>query len=225
MKLLEIVKSMRFGGTRAEVLDAVGSFSATPHERDRKTGLYVPSWKTRDAAFTYRPGNGSAGEVNRTHPASINAYFPDATNPPNLFGQPVIVDATSHQVRRYGVGEANTTGAVPWGVTVRPFPFQQPTAATSGAPATFNSGIPPSNQPVDVLRAGYILVMLGNGSITGAVLGGPVFIWCAASSGNNILGSFTTTTTAGSVAALNTNWFYMHGVQDASGIVEISFNV
>lgn len=203
-----------------------GMFSRTPFERDPDTGLYVTdAARTLDAAFTYRAGAGSPGEVNRTHPVSINAYMPDATHPNDLFGQPAIIDATSHRPRKYGTGEANTTGASPWGVSVRPFPFQQPTAATAGAPATFNTGTPPSNQPIDLCRSGYILVQLGNGSITGAVLGGPVFIWCATSAGNDVLGSFTTTTTAGSVAALDTNRFYYHGVQDASGIVEVSFNV
>ncbi len=204
-------------------LGVEGSFSRTPHERDEKTGLYIPSWKTRDAAFTYRSGAGFPGDVNRMHPASINAYMPDPTTPPDLFGQPVIVDGTSHQVRKMASGDTAVT--VPWGTTVRPFPFQQPTAATAGAPATVNSGTPPSNAPVDVLRAGYILVKLGDGQITGAVLGGPVYVWCAASSGHNVAGSYTTSTTGGSVATLDANRFYFHGTEDGSGIVEISFNV
>ena len=207
-------------------LRRIGDVSQTPHERDAETGLYLPSAKFRDAAFTYTSGAGSPGDVNRAHPVSVSAYIQDATSPANLYGQPVTVDSSSHKVRRYTTADANTTGVVPWGITVRPYPIQQPTAASGlAAPAAFGNITPPATGPIDVMHFGFILVQLGDGQITGAVLGGAVYIWCAATAGHDVLGSVTTTTTAASVAALSTTRFYFHGVEDSSGVVEVRWNL
>jgi len=186
--------------------------------RRAESGLLVGRMKTRDAAFAFRMGAGFAGDVNRTHPVSIEAMMLDATNPPTFFGQPVVLDATSHNPRKLLAGDTALTSIE--GVIVRPFPTQQPQAATDFAPATFNSGGPSTKFAQDVLRWGYINVVLGNGQLTGAVRGGAVFIWCAASSGNHVQGGFETVASGGNTMSLDGRFTY-RAVQDANGVVEL----
>ena len=82
-------------------------------------------FKTRDAAFKYRMGAGYPGDVTRTHPVDIFPELADATTPPDLAGQGVILDATSHRVRKLIVATDGVTGSIAlYGITVRTFPFQ-----------------------------------------------------------------------------------------------------
>ena len=191
----------------------------------QKSGIFVGRAVTKDVAYTFRMPGGFAGEANRTHPVSIISEKFDGTNYPTAFGMPLILDSSSHLPRKFLSTEKNTTGVYPYGVVVRPYPGQGTPAATYGAPETFGVGAPPSNQIGDVLTWGYVKVQLGDGQITGAVKGGAVYIWCDTAAGHDLTGYFTTTTTSGSVAALDTNHFMWNGVQDASGIVELKFKV
>lgn len=197
-------------------------FKLQDYEFDRSEGgLSLGRHKVRDVAFTFRMNAGVPGEVNRTHPASIEPAYPDQTKPPTLYGQPVIIDATSHNPRRFDTGD--TAVVLAYGCVVRPYPTQQPQANTDFAPATLGAGGPSSKAVIDLLRSGYIMVKLGNGLITGAVKGGAVFVWCAASSGNHIQGQFEVAASGGNTAALDARFTY-NGVEDANGVVELSFN-
>jgi len=186
--------------------------------RRTESGLYVGRMRTRDATFAFRMGAGFPGDVNRTHPVSIEPMQLDATNPPTFFGQPVVLDGTSHNPRKLLAGDTALTSIE--GVIVRPYPTQQAQASTDFAPATFNSGGPNKTIVQDVMRWGYINVVLGNGAITGAVRGGAVFIWCAASSGNHVQGGFETAASGGNTMALDGRFTY-RAVQDANGITEL----
>lgn len=177
--------------------------------------------KTRDAAFQFRMGAGFAGDVNRTHPASIEPVMNDATNPVLLAGLACLPNAAGNGVRSIAAGD--TTMTSPYGVTVRSFPFQQVAASNYGS-AAFGSAALAGGTIQDVLRSGYIMVQLPAGAAA-VGKGAPVFVWCAASAGAHTQSGFEVAATGGSTAALDVNRFSFNGAADASGIVELSFNI
>jgi hypothetical protein len=172
--------------------------------------------KTRDAAFSYRMGAGFPGDVNRTHPASIEPVLIDAAAPPTLYGQPTLIDPTTQGVRPFAAGDTAVTDA--YGMTVRPYPTQQESATNYGATG-LGTGTPPASGIMDVLRMGYIMAKV-NGS---TVKGGTVYVWCAASTGSHVQGGLEATASAGNTAALSRVTF--NGVPDANGFVEVAFNI
>jgi len=135
-------------------------------------------------AFQFRMSTGFAGDVNRTHPASIEPALLDATNPPVNYGVAVQCNTAANSIRGLLASDYNATDF--WGVTVRPYPFQQGTSAIAYAGAPLGSlGVLPA-QPVDVLRSGYILVPV----VGTPTKGGAVFVWYASPSGAHITGGF-----------------------------------
>lgn len=176
--------------------------------------------KTRDVAIPYRMAAGYPGDVNRTHPASIEPTLIDSTSPPTAYGQPTVVDPTTQGVRPFAAGDTALTGS--YGATVRPYPFQQSSGSNYGA-ATLGAAVPPVSGQMDVLRSGYIISKLSGA--TQPVKGGAVFVWCAASAGAHVQGGFEAAASAGNTAALDPNHYSFNGVPDANGNVEISFNV
>lgn len=173
--------------------------------------------KVKDVAFAFRMGAGFAGDVNRTHPASITACLIDTTLPPTAYGQAVLLDTTSHNARRWNTGDA--AGAA-YGVTVRPYPTQQASASNYGEVA-FGSVAPPVTGIVDILMSGYIMVNLPFGGTT--VKGGTVYVRVAATSGNHIIGSFEAASDGSNNVAITGCTF--NGSPDANGNVEIAFNI
>ena len=171
-------------------------------------------------AFKYRMTAGIPGDVNRTHPASILPCLIDANLPPTLFGQAVKVDPTTNGVTPLTATDDALTDI--FGVTVRPYPFQQQSASNFGA-AAFGPGGPYATGEIDVLRAGYIMVSIPAGQT--ATKGAPVYIWTAASSGAHVVGGFEATDTSGSVAALNPVKFFFNGPADADGNVELGITL
>lgn len=170
---------------------------------------------TIDAAFTYRMGAGFAGTVNRTHPASIQPDAVNATNPPTAFGIPVLADATTNTVRMFIAADASTTAIKAYGLTVRPYPFQQSTSSTAYAGAALGSAAPAVGQPIDDLTDGYILA-----SVVGtAAKGAQAYVWCAASTGSHVQGGLEAAASSGNTVPL-TNVFF-NGPADASGVAEV----
>lgn len=178
--------------------------------------------KTRDVAFTFRMGAGFTGDVNRTHPASIEPVLIDAASPPLLFGQAVLVDPTTQGIRPMVASDVALTKA--YGVTVRAFPTQQSSGTNYGA-APLGSAVPPTSGVMDALRAGYIMVQLGNTAWPNAKKGSAVFVWTAASTGTHVQGAFEDTFSATNTAALDTNLYTFNGTPDANGVVELAFNI
>lgn len=176
--------------------------------------------KTRDVAFQFRMGAGFTGDVNRTHPASIEPVLVNTTTPPLFYGQGVIVDAAGQGVRPLVAGDVALTAV--YGVTVRAFPIQQSSASNFGA-AALGAATPPASGVIDVLRSGYIMVQLG-GTFAAAKKGGPVYIWTAASSGAHIQGTFEDTLVGGSTTPALPGVTF-NGTPDVNGVVEICFNV
>lgn len=178
-------------------------------------------FRFRDVAFAFRMGAGFAGDVNRTHPAAIEAALQDATNPVNKFGVPVLINASANSVRAIAAGDASATAILPFGFSVRPFPVQASTAGAFGA-TSFNSGIPQATGAIDILRNGLIMGQLNTGAT--AVKGGAIYVWCAATTGNHIQGGLESVANAGNTALLDPRYTY-NGPADATGVVEISVNV
>lgn len=192
-------------------------------------GIFRGRKFTQDAAFTFRMGAGFAGDVNRSHPMTIEPTLNDVTNPVLAYGLALLaVGAAPNSVRNL---VAATDGAITaiYGISVRPFPTQQPTATNFGAQA-FGSGTPPVQGSLDVLKGGYILVNV-NG-VAHPVKGGQVYVYVAASAGSHVLGGFEAGAGANLVSLDATaTRIYWNGPDDASavgagglGVAELVFN-
>lgn len=191
---------------------------------DRHDGASRGRRMTKDAAFTFRMGAGFAGDVNRTHPASIEPCLIDAANPPLFYGEAVIADLTSTNGVRAPVAGDSGLASV-FGVTVRPFPIQAGSGSNFGAVALGVPGVPPASGVIDILKSGYIMVNLAGAAA--ALKGSPVFVWVAASSGSHVQGGFEAAATGGSTVALDATGdrYYFNGPADSNGIVELAFNL
>jgi len=174
---------------------------------------------THDVAFTYRMGAGFAGDVNRTHPASIEPVLTNATNPPTRYGDPVIVDTATNTIRKLIATDTAVTKI--YGILVRPFPVQAASSSGNYGAQSLGNAVPPLGVQVvqDVLREGYGLAqVVGSPTKQGAV-----FIWIAASSGNHVQSGFEASATGGSTIAITNAWF--NGPPDASGVTEVQVAV
>lgn len=173
--------------------------------------------KVRDVAFQFRMGAGFAGEVNRTHPASIEPAVQDGTNPVLGYGFAVLATTSGNSVRQMASGDTSVTSL--YGISVRPFPTQQSTTSTAYAGVGLGATVPPAAGAIDILRAGYIMV-----NIVGTpVKGGAAFVWVAASSGSHLQGGFEAAATGGSTASIANVIF--NGPPDANGIGEVIIRI
>lgn len=173
--------------------------------------------RTRDTAFQFRMGAGFGGDVNRGHPASIQACLVDPVAPPQFYGEAVLIATASQGAREVAAGDSALTNI--WGVTVRPYPIQQQSATAYGAIA-YGAGVPPSQQPIDILTAGYILVPV----VGSPVKGGAVFVWYGATGAGHTLGGFEAASGA-STMALDTGRYKWNSPPDANGIAELSITL
>lgn len=171
------------------------------------------------SAFPFRMPAGFPGDVNRTHPASIEPMLMDPTSPVLLNGNAGVLDATSHKLRRIlATEQSDATDLRAYALVIRPYPLQQ---QTGGMSATLGgASVPPTSGVIDGLRGiGYIMAQLNVG-VTAPVKGGRVYVWAAATSGNHILGGYETDFSAGNTVRLTTSFTY-NGPADANGVTEI----
>lgn len=166
-------------------------------------------------AFLYRMPAGIPGNVNRgfacdIEPVALTPY--GVTGRPTGYGVPLVIDNTSGNVGNLRtVAAADAVGTV-YGLLVRPFP-------TTGANANDPLGtgtIAPQQNSGDVLRRGYMTVLLSGASA--AVKGAPVYIWTAAATGTHIVGGFEATDPSSN--GIKLTGVFM-GPGDANGNVEI----
>ena len=182
--------------------------------------------KTRDIAITFRMQGGFPGDVNRTHPATITPELMDSVSPVTAYGYPCLIDSAADAgqggVRAFATTDhSDTVPVAAWGVLVRPFPIQQQAATNYGA-ASIGAATPPTTGIIDTLRSGFISVAIPAGQAP--IKNSPVYVWCAASSsGAHVLGGFEAVYVSGSTVQLSNAVF--NGSPDASGNVELSFNV
>jgi len=198
------------------IIPGAGLLAASELPRRRLVGRA----RTCDTSFTFRMGAGFAGDVNRGHPASILPCLIDPTNPVTAFGVPVVVVTASNGVRPFAAADNGLTDA--FGVSVRPFPYQQATTTNFMGAVAYGAGSPATLQPIDIIRAGYVMV-----PVVGTVTkGGSVFVWVAASTGAHVQGGFESQAGGGSnTAALASPKFMWNSPADSTGIAELSITL
>lgn len=175
----------------------------------RAVGDVVRS-KTMDVAYGFRMNTGFPGDVNRTHPFSIEPTLNNATNPLDVYGNAVVIDSATNSVRKILATDTGVTSI--YGIGVRPFPTQQ----LSGGPnAAFGVAGVNATQPLDVLRSGYFMSKVVGTPAKGA----PAFLWIAASSGNHVQGGFEAASGGASTVQL-TNVFF-NGPAGTDGVGEL----
>lgn len=171
--------------------------------------------RTCDVAFGYRMGSGFPGDVNRTHPASILARLLNTTvQAPRAYGDPVFMNAADSSVRGIVAGDGSVTPGRIYGVLVRPYPSQQ---MSGGPTATIGAAAPGTGGVGDVLRSGFIMVKLPAGASVQA--DGTVYIWAAATAGNNVQGKPVAAASGTSTYTVTNARFV--GPADADGNAEI----
>jgi len=168
--------------------------------------------RTCDVAFLYRMGAGFPGDVNRMHPASILPGLINTTTPPRRYGDPVFVNTADSTLRGAAAGDTDTP-TVAYGFAVRPYPTQQ---MSGGMGATIGAATPPTSGVADFLRSGLIISKLPPG--VAVTKGGPVYVWFAATSGNNIQGGLVGADSASAYLISNAKF---NGPADADGNVEV----
>jgi len=168
------------------------------------------------ASFTLRMPAGIAGDVNRAqhHTVETQIITPSGTTGhPTAFGVPVVIDATSKNIRT--IAATDTSPSV-YGLLVRPYP-------SLSSQDAIGVGTPALTGPCDVMRRGYMAVKVSG--TTAAAKGGIVYVWANTATGVHIQGGLEAADpgSAGSGFALSgATWM---GPADANGLSEISFHI
>lgn len=179
-----------------------------------KRRMVAERFRTTDTAIPFRMGAGFPGDVNRGHPASIEPCQLDLAAPLSGYGLPVLVDAATNTVRPITAADQALTEI--WGVAVRPYPIQQATTTQNYGAAPYGGAGVPVQQPIDILRGGYVFV-----TVVGApAKGGAVHIWAAASGGGHTLGGFETNASGGNTMDLSSAYSY-NSPPDTNGVCEL----
>lgn len=171
----------------------------------------VFGFHTQDISYGFRMPAGFPGDVNRTHPASIvPGLVNTSVQAPRLFGDPVLIDTSTNSYR--GITASDTSSFACDGFAARPYPTQQ---TSGGMTATLGVGVPATNQPIDILSDGFIIVTCNVGSPT---KGGAVYVYTGTSTGSHVQGGLEAA--SGSNLTLITNAFF-NGPPDANGVTEV----
>ena len=159
-------------------------------------------------AFLYRMPSGIPGMVSREENKTIETVPFDSTAPFSAFG--LFGKIVSGKLQPVGAGDAAT--AV-YGLLVKPFP-------ANSSQEGLGTAVPPTAGPANVLRRGYATVLLNAGT---AALNGPVYVRVAnASAGKPIGGIEAASDTTNTILVAGCTFM---GAADASGNVEIAFNI
>lgn len=163
--------------------------------------------------FLTRMNAGIPGTVNRIVPAVIEAEIIDPTNVPATYGVPVAIDATSKKAR--GIIGADVAASI-YGMLVKPYPSQENTTTPA-----FGTATPVGNALGDVLKSGYISVLLRGA--TASAKNGTVYVRIATPGTNKVIGGVEAASdSANTIIMANA---YFTGPADANGNTEIAFNL
>lgn len=168
-------------------------------------------------AFAYRMPAGIPGEMQRIWAGTT--IEPNVQESPYVpaYGNAVFMDTTTGCVRAVQAGDTTI-----YGFAVRPYPIQAGASYGAWGGQPLGQPIaPPQEGVIDVLRRGYINVLLGGS--TAAKKGGEVYVWVAASSGAHVQGQVEAASASSNTVALPTSTF--QGPADSNGNVEIGFNI
>lgn len=168
------------------------------------------------AAFKFRMNAGSAGDVNRSHPASIVPHMNDTTSPVPFYGAACMFNGSANDVRAITTTDASDSVALTIaGFAVRPYPFQTRSGDDSAA---FGASTPQAGA-IDVITEGYVMVP----TVGTPNLGDPVYIWCDVSTGSHVQGGAEAGATSTDTVLLNGARF--NGPPDANGLCEVVITV
>ena len=156
---------------------------------------------------------GIPGAINRSNTATVEAQVLDTVNFPTVYGVPGAIDATSNKFRKI---QGSDVAASIYGMYVRPFP--------TGGTATDPIGVstPPVSGICNVLKRGYMTVLL-NGTAP-ATKNGVIYVRVANASAGKPLGGIEAASDTTNTIVMPGN-SYFTGPADASGNVEIAFNI
>lgn len=161
-------------------------------------------------SFLYRMPAGIPGDVTRPSQSTIEPGQIDASAPPTRYG--VFLKLVSGKLQAVGAGDAS---AVIYGLLARPFP-------TNAANDPLGTATPPTSGLCDPMVRGYMTVKLALGT---AAKGGAVYVVTTA--GGSVVGGDIVTSAApagGGTATAVPNCIFM-GAADASGNVEVRYNI
>lgn len=159
-------------------------------------------------AFTTRMPVGFPGKVTRSDSLTIETHIVDSAAPPTFYGKPVKMVAGLLQP----IAGADVIATVQFGILVNPYPTQSSTDA-------FGAATPPATGLVDVLRRGYIAVLMANGT---GVTGAAVYVRKTADTGK-LVGDIEDASDSGKCEVLPGAYFM--GPKDANNVVEIAYNI
>ena len=161
-------------------------------------------------SFLYRMPSGIPGDVTRPSQSTIEPGQIDSGTPPTKYG--VFIKLVSGKVQPLA---ASDTAAVIYGLLARPFP-------TTAAQDPIGTATPPTSGLCDPMVRGYMTVALKLGT---AVKGGAVYVVTTAG-GSVAVGDIVTSASpaGGGTAVAVSNCIFM-GAADASGNVEIRYNI
>lgn len=185
----------------------------TPRQRHMTYDAAAPA---NTQAIKFRMNAGFPGDVNRTHPFSVEPCLQDDVAPCLLYGQILTIDATGNAVRKLlAADQSDAVSLMCWGMSVRPFPIQQ---STGGMTSDFGAAVPPVTGVIDVLRQGYGMAVLNDVTAL-PKKGDAVYVWAVATSGVHIQGGIEAVFSSTNTVKLANAVF--NGAGDASGNVEI----
>lgn len=163
-------------------------------------------------AFTYRMNQGVPGDLTRPSNSTVEAQALNSSTPFTAFGAAGYMDSSG----KFSPMTAATTAVQIYGFLVRPFPFQ---GANASDP--LGTSVPRTSGLADVLRRGYISVVLAAGT---ALAGLNVYLRIAAGATGRPVGSIEAAPADPANCILLTNAYFLSAA-DASGNVEIGFNI
>lgn len=181
--------------------------------------------KVRDVAYGFRMGAGFAGDVNRTHPASIEPCMQNAATPLTLYGQAAVADTIGATNTVRPIVAADQAITTIYGVSVRPYPQQQSTTATAWGATGIGAGTPPgAGEEIDIIRAGYVMVQLNAGEPS-PTKGAPVYVCAEVTNGNHVQGGFEVTARGAVTQVVLDGRYTYNGPADSTGLVELACNI
>ncbi|VVD29167.1 structural cement protein Gp24 [Paraburkholderia dioscoreae] len=163
-------------------------------------------------AYQYRMPAGFAGDLQRAEIATIEPQLIDPAAPPTAFG--VAVKMVNGKIQPINL--AADTAAIVYGVNLRPYPIQ------GNGTDPLGSSTPPTSGVTDILRRGYVNVVLGG--TASALKNGTVYLRVASPAAGKPLGGFEAGADGANTVAMPASWSFT-GPADSYGVTEIAVNI
>ncbi|HKS34799.1 MAG TPA: hypothetical protein VJS14_13830 [Enterobacteriaceae bacterium] len=163
-----------------------------------------------DNTFLYRMPAGIAGAISRPQDLTVEPQTLDSAKAFAAYGL-----AGKFSAGKFVPIEAADTAAVVVGIYIRPYP----TASQPDKVRQIGSGF---NFAGDCMRRGYVTVNIG-ADASAVTLGGAVYMRVAIPTPSSPLGAFLAAADGENTAQLTNAYF--NGPGDASGNIELAFNI